>query len=95
MERRQNHAVTVNPDTGSAHDPIKYSWTQPICERCWVDKHAVWEKSPDGTEVLIRMPVRANTHKVEQCAYCGQVTLFGVYVREDPKLVAFPQPKDE
>ena len=67
------------------------SWTQPKCERCWIEANSTWE-SCDGHDLLIevRMPVRISVVEVEQCAFCGAATISGIYVRHDPADVPYP-----
>lgn len=62
--------------------PVGMSWTQAICNDCW-DK-----REPD------RPSPRSNQGGGEFCAYCGDATVSGIYVRDDPANVKFPQPKD-
>lgn len=66
----------------------KYSWNQPICERCWILREYNW--MPEGE---IRLPVRVmdGTTEVHQCAYCGFPTFVGIFVRDDPDSVKFPR----
>lgn len=61
------------------------NWNQPICERCFADR------SPG--RVPVRLATRAAT--VETCSYCGRETAEGIYVRERPSNVRFPQPEEE
>jgi hypothetical protein len=60
------------------------NYTQPICERCWIDR----ETSPEGA---IRMPVRKAESEVESCAFCGHLTIMGAYVRANPEVVPYPK----
>lgn len=69
----------------------RMSWTQPICEECWLQL----ESEVNGDEVKIRMPVRLREPQVEECSYCGHVTIFGVYKRDDPAKVPYPKAKKE
>ena len=55
------------------------SWTQACCERCW------WERYPG------RSPTVARDSELESCCYCGETTLDGIYVRDDPQVVPFPR----
>jgi hypothetical protein len=57
------------------------SWTQPICDTDWTLSH------PD------RFPVRVKDPEQEQCAYCGNTTDSGIYVRDDPTKVKYPAKK--
>lgn len=50
----------------------------PCCERCWIDRNSL--DTPDG--LTIRIPTRLVDPEPETCHYCGQVTIFGIYVRE-------------
>lgn len=60
----------------------RYSWTQAICHACWN------ERNPD------RPSSGVNPGYEETCAYCGEPTTSGIYVRDDPETVPYPQPKD-
>jgi len=57
------------------------SWSQPMCLRCWVDRH------PDG-----RPPVTLVTPPPDRCAWCGRPTFAGIYVRADPSTLPYPSP---
>lgn len=54
------------------------NWNQPICERDWVERNGE------------RRPVRVIDPDEERCAYCGEATKSGIYVRDDPQSVPFP-----
>jgi hypothetical protein len=58
------------------------SWTQAICADCWDEKY------PDRK---VRPHQRANVAELERCAYCGNATHLGIYVRDDPAKVPFPR----
>lgn len=66
------------------------SWNQPICERCWIMKNS----TADGDNLSVRAP---HTHVtgLETCAFCGEPTIVGIYVRHDPKRVAYPAVDDD
>jgi hypothetical protein len=67
------------------------TWTQPCCERCWIDRHRV---DLDGaTEVP--QPVHGLPPELEACCFCGLLTIMGVYVRIDPTSVPFPRDDPE
>ena len=69
-----------------------------MCERCWIARNSEWKVIGDmGDEVLdsVRVPVRLNEPSLEQCAFCGYPTIFGVYVRQDPTTVSFPAVKTD
>ncbi len=55
------------------------SWSQPICDVCW--------RQREGD----RIPVRIVTRPPERCAFCGDPTTSGIYVRIDPALVLHPR----
>lgn len=38
-----------------------------------------------------RIPVRITTYPEERCAWCGQPTTSGIYVRADPRLLIYPK----
>jgi hypothetical protein len=64
------------------------SWTQPCCERCWVESVG---RLADGT---LRKPrLMHNWEHGETCAWCGQETVIGLYIRLDPQEVAYPSAK--
>ena len=48
-------------------------WNHAICEECW-------KKRKPGEE-----PVRIIGLVAELCCFCGNPTLDGIYVRQDPK----------
>ena len=89
------YAVGIEQGTVEA---VRYSWTQPICERDWIVRNSVWEDGPAGDmEVLVSIsrPVRVTaplgeTMSVERCSFCGEPTIWGVFTREDPANVRFP-----
>jgi hypothetical protein len=60
------------------------NWNQPMCERCWVDRH--------GTG---RQPVRLHATRDEICAWCGYPTWAGIYVRQNPAEIPYPTLDDE
>lgn len=66
----------------------KPSWTHPQCEQCWIERNTYLDPQRG---VTVRIPHRVLVDpKVEQCAWCGQETIAGIYVREDPANVEFP-----
>lgn len=67
------------------------TWNQPMCERDWIDQHTT--VGAVG-EVSIDRPTRIKEPMAEQCAWCGHITIFGVYVRADPDSVPFPTKHD-
>ena len=54
------------------------SWTQPCCDDCW-DLH-----NRDRTPITVSVP------EPERCAWCGEVTVSGIYVRANPNHVLYP-----
>lgn len=58
---------------------MKKTWTHPQCDCCWA------ERNPAD-----RIVYRFNDPVVETCAWCGQPTRSGIYVREDPDLLPYP-----
>lgn len=64
------------------------NWTQPQCERCWLDNNT--HLNPETKEIEIRRPVLMVGDHAEQCAWCGQLTIIGLYVRVDPSTVPYP-----
>lgn len=64
------------------------SWTQPMCERDWIKQQSKW----DGDVLLsIRIPVIVLDRGIEQCAWCGEPTVVGIFVRVDPSTVPYPR----
>ena len=57
---------------------IRYSWTQPCCERCWTERYPR------------REPHRLIVMEPEQCVYCAAITESGIYVRLDPAAAPYP-----
>lgn len=53
-------------------------WTQPICQRCW-------DQENPGREAHVLTEADP-----EVCCICGGETVDGIYVRKDPKTVAYP-----
>jgi len=53
-------------------------WTQPICADCFQETY--------GGE-----PVRVSSPHPECCCLCGDDTSDGIYIRIDPRTVAFPR----
>lgn len=58
------------------------------CEACGVEANAVFDD--DNRLVELRIPVRLVEPVVEQCAWCGCATIFGVYVRTARAELAYP-----
>jgi len=61
-------------------------WTHACCDDCWNARYSS----------------RGNPHRIvndfrdmEICAFCGDRTRSGIYVREDPAEVPFPHVIDE
>ena len=75
----------------------KPSWTHPQCEQCWIEHNSYYEPARG---VVVRVPHRMidpdpDKAKVEQCAWCGNETVVGIYVREDPANVQYPAMEDD
>ena len=68
--------------------PHRLSWQAPCCERCWITDVGA---RPGGE---IEVPVRLTEPDIETCAFCGNLTIFGVYVRRDPTTLPYPGIKD-
>jgi hypothetical protein len=90
----------MRPDLGeesaNAHDPcggeagicgstVRVSWRQAICERCWLRRH------PRRAPVV----VPSSPVVLEICSYCGDDTIVGIYVRDNPARVPFPRLETE
>jgi len=76
---------------------MTYSWSQPICEACWINQEVNTEIDENGDTYLvsIRTPLMMKQTPVETCSWCGDATIVGIYKREDPSLVRFPALKNE
>lgn len=74
----------------------RLSWTNPCCEQCWIAREGNWTRV-DDLEVLesVRAPSKSLDAGIEQCAFCGNPTFLGIYVRADPASVAFPRFEDD
>lgn len=64
-------------------DGKPYSWTQPMCLRCWSEMY------PGRQAATLKQP---NT---ETCCRCGTDTIEGLYIRIDPAECRFPTPEEE
>jgi len=67
------------------------NWTQPICERCWIEKNT---ELVEG-ELFVRRPAIVKDASAVRCAYCDELTIMGIYVRDDPTKVPYPRDEDE
>ena len=63
----------------------------PICEACWLKKHAHWEpESVDSTgNILMKLkgvdlPDKVSFGSVETCSECNKLTVAGFYEVKDP-----------
>lgn len=66
-------------------------WSQPCCERCWIENNTSWELGPDGIDQqTIRQPTRITDPQLELCCHCGYETIVGIYIRIDPATVPYP-----
>jgi hypothetical protein len=61
----------------------RYSWTQAICQKDWEKRY------PGIAPTVLVDPIG------EICAYCGEVTKDGIYIRDDPANVKFPREKED
>ena len=68
---------------------VRLSWTQPICETCW-KRPPIHDTG--GPEIE---PARLLSPEKEKCAFCGDETESGIYVRRDPLTVNFPAMKED
>lgn len=76
------------------------SWTQPICERCWIEAEGEWEleRTGDGARQVLarlRFPIRLKESTLERCSWCGLPTILGAYKRADPRAVPYPAEESE
>jgi len=63
----------------------KLSWNQPICDEDWE------QRNPGRVPVTIAEEYR----ETERCAFCGQETRSGIFVRQDPATVAYPHVEED
>ncbi len=81
-----------DPNPVPPNDSRRLSWTQPICERCWIEQ----ESENDGKMITrIRVPVRVTEPEICQCSWCGKLTIFGAFKRADPATVPYPAEKPD
>jgi hypothetical protein len=67
----------------------KLSWTQPCCERCWIN---IVGRVEEG----VRQPhLLASAWQLERCSWCGEPTIIGLYVRHDPRQVPYPAVEED
>jgi len=60
------------------------NWTQPICLTCW------------GVRNPGRVPIGLTGRAIpETCCDCGKDTREGVYIRLDPRSVAYPRGEED
>ena len=64
----------------------KLSWTQPICDDCWKRPPIRDTHGPED-------PTRLLNPEKERCAFCGEDTTSGIYVRHDPRDARYPTTK--
>lgn len=64
----------------------KLRWTQPCCDACW--GHYFEARGQNHQPITVTHPER------EQCAWCGEDTHSGIYVRADPNSVPYPASYD-
>ena len=62
------------------------SWTQPICERCWIERNSGVVKDV-ADSIAIIMPFVMQEPTLEFCGFCGAPTIVGIYTRQDPKTI--------
>jgi hypothetical protein len=65
-------------------DGKKYSWTQPMCEGCYVS----WI-GPNPHRIMKWF------HETERCCNCNKETREGIYIRVDPEGVPYPTEEKE
>lgn len=58
-------------------------WNQVICNRCWVVRCATLNQ-------LGRTPTRVELPAMMDCAFCGERTASGIFVRHDPRQTPYP-----
>lgn len=81
--------MSETPEPPEASGEASTEWVNaPVCERCWIITRGVWEpcgKLPTGEPLerltIVPLPVRIDEPSLEECHRCGQLTIFGVYVR--------------
>jgi len=58
------------------------AWNHSCCESCWFAREGTYDDQ--GRLVELRQPVRIAQPSLEVCCFCGQATIFGVFVRAAP-----------
>lgn len=73
------------------------SFTQPVCDPCWVEEHSEWAETSDGEMVPVSysIPTVMKGYPLELCCLCGRHTISGIYIRRDPRAVPYPTIIDE
>ena len=79
------------------------NWTHSMCEVCWIRDTADWKTTLDGVAeelISVRRPALIQypadeTPPIEQCCFCGAPTIWGCYVRRNPKEVLFCSSHDK
>ena len=71
----------------------RFSWDSPCCEACWIDAVGV-QRIDEGT-TRIRVPLMLKDSGMHTCAFCGELTIVGIFVRRDPATVSFPPVEEE
>lgn len=69
------------------------NWTQPQCEACWIEKNTEIREIDGEAHTVVRQPTtfkNPDNPSIEQCAWCGRMTIMGIFVRVDPTTVPFP-----
>lgn len=77
--------------------PKKFSWNQSCCERCWADEIG-WRTDPETGIGRLIEPVRRLSPEdtsAKVCAFCGNPTWVGIFVRRDPQTVPYPTEETE
>lgn len=63
----------------------------PVCEKCWLSSHTMWEPESMDREgnilmklINVEVPKKINTRKPDICSECGEMTVSGIYDIKDP-----------
>ena len=82
----------MNPQRARGLTKKKKSFTQPLCDSCWLSIKGTWDEADDGEVVCTAypLPLRVVGDPLEQCCICGRHTISGIYTRIDPDTVQYP-----
>jgi hypothetical protein len=73
---------------------MKLSWNNPQCESCWIDNNSSTLIIDGETVTRVRYPHKVADPELETCAWCGHLTIIGIYVRANPESLPYPKSED-